>query len=92
MQTDLVSPRNALLATSFLLNLDINAIKKPYQSTVREEVLTLKEALASLKNSNQTDHYQTLYTIATSANHLVNALSDEARERLNHFVTLNQYS
>lgn len=92
MRADLVSPSNALLATRFLMNLDINAIKQPYQPTVRDEVLTIKEAIATLQNATQTDQlYQTLYAIATSANHLVKALSDEARERLSHFVNLNQH-
>lgn len=91
MQANIVNPSNALLATRFLLNLDINAIKNPYQSTLREEVLTIKEALASLQNPNQAEQlYQNLYTLAASANHLVNALSDDARERLTYFVNVNK--
>lgn len=91
MHAQIISPANALQATRFLLNLDVSAIQNPDKPTVRYEVLTIKQALAALKKAHPVElHNQNLFTLTASANHLVNDLCEEARERLTDFMAMNQ--
>lgn len=92
MRADLVSPSNALLATRFLLNLDIHTIKDAHQPLVKEDVRAIQQLLASLQTDKPTEQlYHHLTHLADCANHLVNALSEEARERVTLFLKASEH-
>lgn len=101
MLDKIITPANAILATRYLMELDINAVREAYQRDICHWAVTLKQAqkdyLAYSRSEGDaknltTEAIQTSLTkLAQCAKHISALLSDEAKHQLQDWLLMQEH-
>ncbi len=97
MLEKMIKPANAILATRYLMELDIGDVREYYQRDLYQWVAPLKQAqkdyLAYLSGDRET-HNETmqmrLTKLAQCATNITSLLSDEAKHQLQDWLLMNE--
>lgn len=95
MLEQIITPHTAILATRYLMELDINAIREPYQRDISHWVINLKQAQKNYLRSQYapkkkiTETTQPLTELVQCVKTITTLLSDEAKHQLQDWLLMN---